>query len=64
MHFIVQELLAPLSRRVGTAIAGMVGTLQLLNPGQLDQLEASITVIAALAVDLVLSGINRKNEGR
>lgn len=59
MKFLVDEIAKPISRRIGSFVAGMVGTFGLLAPDQLADLEMAITVVCALALDLFLSHLNR-----
>ena len=54
------EVLAPLSRRLGTFI-GTALTSWGVSAENVDQIEACVPLLVGAAVDVVLSNVNRRN---
>lgn len=59
----ISQLLAALASRIGTFLAGMLGTLVALSPGQFATLEAAIAAICLIGIDLLVV-FSRKRWGK
>lgn len=58
MRFLIDNVVAPLSRRVGTA-AGSTAAALGATVGEVAQTEAAVAFLCGLGIDLLLSRVNR-----
>ena len=56
---LLENIVKPLARRVGTFSAGAFGGVVAMSPDQLVQLDMAITAIILIGVDLALSRFNK-----